>query len=79
MRESDDASLVGAALTNGSEAFGPIVEQYRDAVFGIALARLRNFHEAEDVAQQVFIEAFERLDQLRKPARLAAWLPGCGL
>ena len=70
----DDEQLVAVARAGGPEAFGPIVERYQDAVFGVALARLRDFHEAEDVAQQVFIEAFERLDGLKDPARLGAWL-----
>jgi len=70
----DDAELYRAALAGGAEAFAPIVQRYADAVFGIALARVGDFHDAQDVAQQVFVEAFERLDGLRDPARLGAWL-----
>jgi len=70
----DDVELVAAALAGGPKAFGPIVERYKDAVFGIALSRLRSFHDAEDVAQGVFLQAFERLEDLRDPARLGAWL-----
>ena len=69
-----DAELCRAAIDGGPEAFSPIVERYRDAVFGIALARLRDFHDAEDMAQHVFVEAFERLGGLRDPARLGPWL-----
>ncbi len=71
---NDDAALVAAALAGGPEAFAPIVERYRDAAFGVALARLRNFHDAEDVTQAAFIEAYERLGNLKDPARLGAWL-----
>ena len=70
----DDVTLVTDALANGPEAFGPIVERYKDAVFGVALARLRNFHDAEDITQSAFVEAFERLDRLKDPCRLGAWL-----
>ena len=66
--------LVCGALNGGPAAFGPIVQRYQSAVFGVAVVRLGNFHEAEDVAQQVFVEAFERLDGLRDPARLGGWL-----
>ena len=69
-----DAELYAAAMAGGPEAFAPIVERYRDAVFGVALARLRDFHGAEDVAQEVFVEAFERLGTLKDPSRLGAWL-----
>lgn len=70
----DDAGLVATALAGGPETFGPIIERYQDAVFGVALARLRNFHDAEDIAQEVFIEAFEHLGRLENPCRLGAWL-----
>ena len=70
----EDAALVQAVLTNGPEALGPIIKRYKDAVFGVALARLRNFHDAEDITQAVFIEAFERLGRLKDPSRLGAWL-----
>lgn len=70
----NDTAIVAQALAGGPEAFAPIVERYQDAVFGIALARLRNFHDAEDVAQGVFIEAYQRLGTLKEPGRLGAWL-----
>lgn len=71
---TSDAELFADAIAGGPEAFAPIVDRYQDAVFGIALARLRDFHRAEDVAQQAFVEAFERLGTLRDPSRLGAWL-----
>lgn len=70
----NDVALVMTALSGGPEAFAPIVERYQDAVFAVALARLGNFHDAEDIAQEVFVEAFEHLDRLRNPSRLGAWL-----
>src|SRR5947208_2589005 len=70
----NDAELVATALRDGPEAFAPIVERYQDAVFGVALSRLGNFHDAQDVAQAVFVEAYQRLSSLRDPTRLGAWL-----
>jgi len=70
----DDTELFITALSGGLEAFGPIIERYQDAVFAVALARLRDFHDAEDIAQDVFIEAFEHLGRLNNPSRLGAWL-----
>jgi len=69
-----DAELYAAAMAGGPEAFAPIVERYADAMFGVALARLGDFHDAQDVAQQALVEAFERLGGLKDPARLGAWL-----
>ena len=70
----DDVALVAAALSGDPETFGPIIERYQDAVFAVALSRLRNFDDAEDIAQEVFIEAFECLGRMGDPSRLGAWL-----
>lgn len=69
-----DAVLVADALSGGPEAFGPVVERYQRAVFAVAVARLKDFDQAEDLAQEVFIRAFERLTNLKKPERLGPWL-----
>ena len=69
-----DSALVEQALAGEAKDFGPIVKRYWGAVLGVALARLRSFEDAEDVAQQVFIEAFDRLGNLRDAKRLGAWL-----
>ncbi|NKB72642.1 MAG: sigma-70 family RNA polymerase sigma factor [Candidatus Latescibacteria bacterium] len=72
-RRNDD-ELVATALAGGPEAFNAIVERYRGQVYGVALARLCNFDEADDIAQQVFIEAYAGLQTLRNPGRLGPWL-----
>lgn len=69
----NDGVLVDNALEK-PEAFSDIIQHYKNIVFGVALSRIGNFHDAEDVAQNVFIEAFERLDTLKDPYRLGAWL-----
>ncbi|MFT5088140.1 MAG: DNA-directed RNA polymerase specialized sigma24 family protein [Candidatus Latescibacterota bacterium] len=47
----NDAALVAEVLL-GAAVFAPIVERYKEAVFAVALSRLRRFHDAEDVAQE---------------------------
>lgn len=74
MDEVDDEALVAAARAGGPEAFGDIVRRYQGAVFSVAVARLRDFHEAEDVAQMVFVDAYQQLDRLQEPSRLGPWL-----
>ena len=58
----------------GAEGFEPIIERYKNAVFAIALARLGNFHDAEDITQSTFLDAYEQLGRLKNPDRLGAWL-----
>ena len=74
LEAKSDAELYAAAIAGGPEGFAPIVRRYKDAVFGVALARVRDFHAAEDIAQNVLVAAFERLGTLVEPSRLGAWL-----
>lgn len=73
-RIEDDAALVAAALDGKPDSFAPIVARYKDMVFGVAVSRLRHFHDAEDVAQETFVRAYTWLRRLKEPARLGAWI-----
>src|SRR5436190_24068281 len=67
-------TLVIRAQQGSREAYGALVEQFQPTVYAVALARLRNPAEAQELAQEVFIHAMAKLDQLRDPQCLAGWL-----
>jgi RNA polymerase sigma-70 factor (ECF subfamily) len=56
------------------EAFGRLVERYQDTVYGIAFRRLHNHAEAQELCQDVFIQAMRKLDQLHDPRCFGAWV-----
>jgi RNA polymerase sigma-70 factor (ECF subfamily) len=66
--------LVRRALRGETEAFGALVDLYRHQVYGVCWHALRHREEAEDAAQEAFLQAFSRLDTLREPAKFAGWL-----
>jgi RNA polymerase sigma-70 factor, ECF subfamily len=70
----DDGELVRLALDGEEEAFGRLVERYRRAAFAVALSVTGHRENAEDVAQEAFLVALERLEDCRKPERFAGWL-----
>lgn len=69
-----DAELV-AQLQRGSEAaFRTLVECYQGRVYQAALSLLRSPEEAEDVAQEVFVEVYQTIAAFRGEAALSTWL-----
>ncbi|MFD2786954.1 RNA polymerase sigma factor [Hymenobacter rubripertinctus] len=69
-----EAELV-AQLQRGSEAaFRLLVERYQNRIYRTALALLRSPEEAEDVAQEVFVEVYQTIGRFRSEASLTTWL-----
>ncbi len=55
-------------------AIARIVREHQKAVFAVAYAKLRNSHDAEDVMQDVFIEAYRNAHKLKDAQKAKAWL-----
>jgi RNA polymerase sigma-70 factor (ECF subfamily) len=69
-----DAELVERARNGDREAFGELVERHQQAVFRTALAALRSRDDAEEVVQEAFISAMERIQAFRGEASFKTWL-----
>lgn len=69
-----DLALVKRAQGGDVAAFGELVEQNRRAVFRAALAAVGSAIEADDVAQEAFVTAFQKLDGFRGEAAFKTWL-----
>ena len=69
-----DALLVERARRGEAEAFEKLVRRHYRAAYAVALALLGSAMDAEDVCQDAFVRAIERLDELRRPERFAGWL-----
>ncbi|HYO25280.1 MAG TPA: sigma-70 family RNA polymerase sigma factor [Lacipirellulaceae bacterium] len=68
------AALVTAAQDGDNEAFGELVSRFERMVQAVCWQRLRNHAEAQEAAQEVFIKALQKLQQLKEPAAFAGWL-----
>jgi RNA polymerase sigma-70 factor (ECF subfamily) len=66
--------LVQRAQAGDRAAYGQLVERFQPAVYAVALARLRNPAEAQELTQEVFIHGMTKLGQLRDPRCFAGWL-----
>ena len=64
-----------AQLRHGDEeAFKKLVTLFQQKVFNTALNFLQNQHDAEDVAQEVFIQVYQSIGQFRENAKLSTWI-----
>ncbi len=70
----DLSQLVIAAQAGDRSAFGELFVRYRSAIFAVAMRRLRNSSEAQELCQDVFVQALQKIEQLRKPECFGGWL-----
>ena len=66
--------LVLCAQQGDRDALGQLVLRYEKSVYAIALRRLGNHVEAQEVVQEVFVKALQKLGQLRQPECFSGWL-----
>jgi RNA polymerase sigma-70 factor (ECF subfamily) len=69
-----ELALAGAPEMSDSDRFEAFVREYQDMVFATAVRLLANPVEAEDIAQTVFLRAFERFSTIETSATAAGWL-----
>ncbi len=69
-----DRQLVRRLRDRDEQAFRELMVEHRDKVYNLTLRMLGNRAEAEDVAQEVFIQVFKTIDTFREESKLSTWL-----
>ena len=69
-----DAMLVNLTLQGDHNAFGRLMEQHRPGLLKLALSRVGNLSDAEDLVQEAFIQAYLHLDTLQAPDKFGGWI-----
>jgi len=70
---AEDAELVRQSTAGDEQAFARLYERYARVVHGILLARVPQA-DVDDLVQEVFLSAWNRLPSLREPAAFGGWL-----
>ncbi|MBI1926116.1 sigma-70 family RNA polymerase sigma factor [Candidatus Poribacteria bacterium] len=70
----DDSLLVEKTLAGDEQAFSQLVERYKGAVYALSLQFTGNYHDAQDRAQEAFLQAYRRLSTLKNRRKFGAWL-----
>jgi RNA polymerase sigma-70 factor, ECF subfamily len=71
---ASDTDLISRAAGGDPSAFQAIVERHRSMVYRVAYQFAGNHHDAEDIAQEVFIKVYRSLDRFRQDAQLTSWM-----
>jgi RNA polymerase sigma-70 factor (ECF subfamily) len=72
--ELSDAELIAAVLGGDSDSFEPLIKKYQPRIFAMARRYGRNESEVEDIVQDVFIKAYQKLSSYRAEAPFEHWL-----
>ena len=71
---SSVSQLVQAAQAGDRQAYGALYIRYEQTVFAIAMRRLKNYADSQELCQEVFLQAFQKIQQLRNPECFGGWL-----
>ena len=72
--KNDDVQLIQRVLDGDDTAFSTLVKKYQRSVHALAWRKVGDFHIAEDITQETFLKAYQRLSTLKEPQSFASWL-----
>jgi len=70
----DEAEIIASILDGDIEQYHNLIKPYELSVYRMALSFMKNESDAEDVAQEAFLKAFQNLDKFRSQAKFSTWL-----
>ena len=75
--DAEEQGLIARCLAGDAEGFRPLVQRYQRVAFSVAVRMVGSRADAEDIAQQAFVDAFRALDRFSPEGRrnaFSAWL-----
>ena len=69
-----DAELIQRILAGDQDAFTPLVNKYQKGVHALAWRKIGDFHIAQEITQDAFLKAYEKLESLKSYELFAGWL-----
>ncbi|HET6559358.1 MAG TPA: sigma-70 family RNA polymerase sigma factor [Prolixibacteraceae bacterium] len=74
MDKKDDIYYIQAVRKGDVSAFAFLVERYQNMVYSLAFKLLKNTEDAEEMAQDTFIKAFQKLEMYEGKSKFSTWL-----
>ena len=72
--KKDDAQLIRRTLSGDELAFSTLIQKYQKGIHALAWRKIGDFHHAEEITQDTFLRAYEKLSTLKNPNQFAGWL-----
>ena len=72
--ENNDVQLIRRILSGDDAAFTALVGKYQKSVHALVWRKIGDFHIAEEITQDTFLQAYKKLATLRNPNQFAGWL-----
>lgn len=74
MQNKSETELIAQSLDGDHEAYGILVDRYKNAIYHHCFAIVRDEDLAEDISQETFIAAFYKLELYKSEYKLSTWL-----
>jgi len=74
MTHQNDQECIHAILDGEVQLYAVLIDRYKDLVYTVVLRMLKNTENAEEVAQDVFVKAFEKLNTFKGKSKFSTWL-----
>ena len=72
--KNSDVKLIQQSLAGDQSAFAQLVKKYQRSVHALAWRKIGDFHIAEEVTQDTFLQVYKKLGTLKDPHRFEGWL-----
>ncbi len=72
--DRSEAQFIARLVARDESAFNELVITYERRVYGLVFRMLGRRDEAEDLAQEVFVQVFKAIDQFRGESKLSTWI-----
>ena len=74
MEREDDIQLIHRILSGDDTAFELLVQKHQDSIHALAWRKIGDFHIAQEITQDTFLQVYKNLSQLRNPNQLSGWM-----
>ena len=74
METKDDVQLIRKILSGDDAAFNALVQKHQKGIHALAWRKVGDFHIAEEITQDTFLQVYKNLAQLRNPKQFSGWM-----